>query len=135
MLRPPLPHRATSSSSGRLTPERPVLVPLLAEISVFVVPAKLDMGTLVAQIEAMGGERALRPEDATLVITALRGRPRLARVLGEAVVGRSSHPHKRGARARLTAGHGARPPRRVRYGRVLARPGGRGDPSVPPKVG
>lgn len=85
MLRPPLPHRATSSS-GHQTPEGPALSPLLAEISVFVVPAKVDMAAAVSQIEALGGDRALRPEDARMVVTALRGRPRLARVLGDAVV-------------------------------------------------
>ncbi|BEJ16312.1 hypothetical protein CspHIS471_0509170 [Cutaneotrichosporon sp. HIS471] len=85
MLRPPLLHRATSSSSGHHTPEGPALPPLLAEISVFVVPAKMDMVQAVSQIEALGGERALRPEDARVIITALRGRPRLERVLGNAV--------------------------------------------------
>ncbi|BEI93291.1 uncharacterized protein CcaverHIS019_0509190 [Cutaneotrichosporon cavernicola] len=87
MLRPPLLHRATSSSSGHHTPEGlgPALPPLLAEISVFVVPAKMDMAQAVSQIEALGGERSLRPEDAQVIITALRGRPRLERVLGNAV--------------------------------------------------
>ncbi|BEJ01068.1 hypothetical protein CcaverHIS631_0509250 [Cutaneotrichosporon cavernicola] len=84
---PPLLHRATSSSSGHHTPEGlgPALPPLLAEISVFVVPAKMDMAQAVSQIEALGGERSLRPEDAQVIITALRGRPRLERVLGNAV--------------------------------------------------
>ncbi|KLT45462.1 Nucleotidyltransferase [Cutaneotrichosporon oleaginosum] len=86
MYRPPLTHHATSSSSGRQPSfEGPPLVPLLAEIPVFVVPAKLDMIEVVSQIEALGGVRALRPEEAVMVITALRGRPRLARVLGDAV--------------------------------------------------
>ncbi|GMK55276.1 hypothetical protein CspeluHIS016_0203320 [Cutaneotrichosporon spelunceum] len=85
MLRPPLPQRTASSSSGHRTPDGLVLPPLLAEITVFVVPAKVDMAQAVSQIEALGGERVLRPEDARIVVTALRGRPRLERVLGSAV--------------------------------------------------
>lgn len=88
MPRPPLPSRESSSFSGHppAPNNRPELVPLLAEISIYVVPAKLDVGEVIEQIDALGGERSNRPEDARLVVTALRGRPRLARVLGDAVV-------------------------------------------------
>lgn len=86
--RPPLPTRASSSSSGLETPGESGygLTPLLAEISVFVVPAKLDVGAVIAQIDALGGERVSQPKDARIIVTALRGRPRLARVLDGALV-------------------------------------------------
>ncbi|WOO81108.1 DNA-directed DNA/RNA polymerase mu [Vanrija pseudolonga] len=88
MLRPPLRPSASSSSSvsvSRSPSQAPAsIVPLFAELTFYVVPAKLE-GRIVAvyaQIDALGGQRTARAEDADYVLTALHGIPRLERVLG-----------------------------------------------------
>jgi DNA polymerase mu len=60
----------------------PPLPQLLAQLTLYLVPAKLDVGALDAQITELGGTVVGRASDARIIITALRGRPRLERALG-----------------------------------------------------
>jgi hypothetical protein len=55
-------------------------------LTFYLVPAKLDIQLVDAQIAALGGERVGRMQDARVVVTALRGRPRIERVLGVGAV-------------------------------------------------
>lgn len=102
--RPPLPHHESSERSelGERNElsfpdanDDSALCPLLAEVTVFVVPGKLDLREVYERIDTLGGERVLDPAEATLVVTGLRGVPRLQRALGRNLVS-----HCRGRRAR-----------------------------------
>lgn len=62
------------------------LVPVLAELTFYVVPAKLDLASTRARIEELGGRVVGNKAEARIVVTALKGRPRLERVLGSGVV-------------------------------------------------
>jgi hypothetical protein len=97
----PVPHpQAQSSSSTILNPSDPSfsgsfqlprdplgpLYPLLSRIRIHVVPTKMDgqLPETYARVEALGG--IVSPvESCTVAVTILRGRPRLGKVLGEAV--------------------------------------------------
>lgn len=59
------------------------LYPILSQLRIHVVPIKLESSvtSIHAQIHALGG-KVSRIEDCTFAITALKGRPRLERVLG-----------------------------------------------------
>lgn len=82
--RPPLPSHASSSSE--VPTPRSSLPPLLAEIEIFLIPAKIDIGAVVGQIESLGGTLVSDPEDARIILTALKGRPRIAHVVGDELV-------------------------------------------------
>lgn len=91
--RPPLNHHESSERSeygGRGDLSIPdgdeTIPPLLAEVTLFVVPGKLDLREVYERIDALGGERVLDPDEATLVVTGLRGVPRLQRALGANLV-------------------------------------------------
>lgn len=88
----PHPTRRVSSSGSRrqLSPS-PVegetdLPPLFSQLTFYVVPAKLDVAAVIDQIVALGGERVGKLSDARVIVTALRGRPRLERALGPGAV-------------------------------------------------
>ncbi|OCF32950.1 DNA polymerase mu subunit [Kwoniella heveanensis BCC8398] len=84
----PLPASSSSSSLARHhhhpapNPEKR-LYPLFANMTFYVVPAKLeaDLQTMYDCIDELGG-RCTRIEEAGLVVSAVRGRPRLIRSLG-----------------------------------------------------
>lgn len=105
MLRPPLRPSASSSSSVSVSRSpsnaSASIVPLFAELTFYVVPAKLEgaIASVYAQIDALGGQRTARAEDADYVLTALHGIPRLERVLGRnlvrCVLDDSLHPRPR----------------------------------------
>jgi hypothetical protein len=86
---------AASSSSSNLHLKhhhRNPLYPLFASLVFHVVPAKLesDLGVLYQSIEDLGG-RCDGLEGCRWVVTALKGRARLNRVLGKWIVCPSSH--------------------------------------------
>lgn len=87
---PPQPNPAiqsseetTASSSHLLLADPIVLYPSLSRIRVHVIPTKLDgeLPAIYAQIEALGGIVSALDE-CTFAVTALRGRPRLERIIG-----------------------------------------------------
>lgn len=92
MSRPPFKHHESSERSERAleseADEAGALPPLLAEVTLFVVPGKLDLREVYERIDALGGERVLEPDDARIVVTGLRGVPRLERALGPNLVSR-----------------------------------------------
>lgn len=92
MSRPPFKHHESSERSERAleseADEAGALPPLLAEVRLFVVPGKLDLREVYERIDALGGERVLEPDDARVVVTGLRGVPRLERALGPNLVSR-----------------------------------------------
>jgi len=75
----------SSSSSIVRHPYRPIhsLHPLFARLRFYVVPAKIDadLSRVYECIEELGG-KCVGVEDAMFVVTALRGRPRLAKSIG-----------------------------------------------------
>lgn len=96
MSRPPFKHHESSERSERDsdpfaedTDTGNGVPPLLAEVTVFVVPGKLDLGEVYERIDSLGGERVLDPDDAGVIVTGLRGVPRLQRVLGANLVSRA----------------------------------------------
>lgn len=86
-----MPHRpgpepipaASSSSIIVQHVESTRLFPLFAQLSFHVVPAKIEgeLGNVYSWIEELGG-RCVNVEAGKYVVTALRGRARLERVLG-----------------------------------------------------
>ena len=81
---------AASSSSSTLHVKHhhsAPLYPLFASLVFHIVPAKLeaDLGVLYQSIEDLGG-RCDGLEGARWVVTALKGRARLSRVLGKFIV-------------------------------------------------
>lgn len=86
--RPHFSHHESSERGESLLQDEDELglLPLLAEVTVFVVPGKLDLAKVYGQIDALGGERVLDPNNASLIVTGLRGAPRLERVLGPGLV-------------------------------------------------
>ena len=91
MSRPSLAPIPQSTSSRILHPVAPLhhLYPLFVQLSFHILPGKLDeeVGRLYEVVEELGGKSA-NLEDATYVVTSLRGRPRLLRALGsEWIVG------------------------------------------------
>lgn len=79
-------HSSTTSPNGSrsLIPTTP-LYPLLSQIRIHILPTKLDgqLPTTYARVEALGG--IISPAaDASIIVTVLRGRPRLLKVLGSA---------------------------------------------------
>lgn len=93
MSRPPFKHHESSERSEVGEREDAFadsgVPPLLAEVTVFVVPGKLDLGEVYERIDSLGGERVLDPNEAGIVVTGLRGVPRLQRVLGANLVSRA----------------------------------------------
>ncbi|WVQ99513.1 hypothetical protein IAU59_006649 [Kwoniella sp. CBS 9459] len=91
--RPPAQPLPASSSSSTTTNARhhhhpaphpeSALYPLFANMTFYVVPAKLeaDLQTIYTSIDELGG-RCTRIEEAGLVVSAIRGKPRLVRSLG-----------------------------------------------------
>lgn len=88
---PPVPHPTIHSSENgskhdTFQQDAP-LYPLLSRIRIHILPTKLDgqLPTMYAYVEQLGG--IISPvDDAELIITALRGRPRLIKVLGSAAL-------------------------------------------------
>lgn len=82
---------AASSSSSNLQlkhhPHSRILYPLFASLVFHIVPAKLeaDLGVLYQSIEDLGG-RCDGLEGSRWIVTALKGRARLSRVLGKWIV-------------------------------------------------
>lgn len=79
-----------SSTSSQLQHHHPIqrLYPLLARLTFHVIPGKLEdeLGNIYEIIDDLGG-KCVRWQDARLILTALKGRPRIARAIGgEAVV-------------------------------------------------
>lgn len=72
-----------SSSTGLTTLGDIPLYPLLSQVRVHVIPLKLDscIASLYAQIQALGGKLS-GIEECSFAITALKGRPRLERLVG-----------------------------------------------------
>ncbi|KAK4689277.1 hypothetical protein P7C73_g818, partial [Tremellales sp. Uapishka_1] len=88
--RPPLDSIAISSSSSQI--RRPptkihALYPLFAQLTFHVVPAKIgeDLGQLYETIEELGG-KCVGADQAMIVVTALQGRPRIVRAVGQFIV-------------------------------------------------
>ena len=87
-----IPAASSSSSNLHLKHQhRNPLYPLFASLVFHVVPAKLepDLGVLYQSIEDLGG-RCDGLEGCRWVVTALKGRARLSRVLGKWIVRSSS---------------------------------------------
>lgn len=99
---PPVPHPTTTSSSSTILnpsdpsfsgsfqlPRDPLgpLYPLLSRIRIFVVPTKMDgrLPETYARVEALGGIVSPDMGSCQVAVTVLRGRPRLAKLLEEAV--------------------------------------------------
>lgn len=90
----PVPHPTVRSSDASLDqgsrleiPNEPPLFPLLSRIRIHILPTKLDgeLPTMYAHVESLGG--IISPaQDAEIIVTALRGRPRLIKVLGSAAL-------------------------------------------------
>ena len=85
--RPSLDSIPISTSSQIITHHgAPVhdLCPLFAELSFFILPPKLDedMGRIYSIIDELGGT-SVSIEEARVVVTALKGRPRLIKALGK----------------------------------------------------
>jgi hypothetical protein len=83
-----IPAASSSSSNLQLKHHHPnPLYPLFASLVFHVVPAKLesDLGVLYQSIEDLGG-RCDGLEGCRWVVTALKGRARLSRVLGKWIV-------------------------------------------------
>ena len=86
-----IPAASSSSSTLQLHHHQVApLYPLFASLVFHIVPAKLenDIGVLYQSVEDLGG-RCDGLESARWVITALKGRARLGRVLGKWMVGSS----------------------------------------------
>ncbi|KAK1924368.1 hypothetical protein DB88DRAFT_490154 [Papiliotrema laurentii] len=83
--RPSLDSLAQSSTSEQVSRHRPVsrLYPLFAQLSFHVLPGKLDgqMGQIYDMIDDLGG-KCVRMGQARFILTALRGRPRIERAIG-----------------------------------------------------
>ncbi|WVF71352.1 hypothetical protein IAT40_006156 [Kwoniella sp. CBS 6097] len=86
--RPPAQPLPSSSSSSLAQHHHPLageknLYPLFANMTFYVIPAKLeaDLQTIYSSIVELGG-RCTRIEEAGLVVSAIKGRPRLIRSLG-----------------------------------------------------
>lgn len=92
-IRPPAQPLPTASSSEVLHPvthETVRLLPLFAQLTFHVIPAKLDgeLGKVYSWIEELGG-RCVSAETATFLVTALKGRARLAKLLSRHLLVRS----------------------------------------------
>jgi DNA polymerase mu len=63
------------------------LLPFFAELTFHVIPAKLDgqLGKVYAWIEELGG-RCVSAEEGTLVVTALKGRARLEKLISRDIL-------------------------------------------------
>lgn len=83
----PLPSASSSSVLHLPHQTKASLFPLFAELTFHIVPAKLDgeLGKVYAWVEELGG-RCVAVEEATFVITALRGRARIERAIGKRFV-------------------------------------------------
>lgn len=78
--------RASSSSSQiQNTRHTPIhqLYPLFAGLTFHIVPAKIGetIGQIYSAVDELGG-KCVRVEQARLIVTELRGRPRLIRAIG-----------------------------------------------------
>lgn len=96
-LRPSLSNLPDSSTSSAIVSSHAhSLCPLLAELEFYIVPSKLGEATerLYACIRELGGRIVPKPEIADIVLTALRGRARLEKVLGADVLVRIVVRHK-----------------------------------------
>ncbi|RXK37721.1 hypothetical protein M231_04970 [Tremella mesenterica] len=82
--RPSIQALPQSSSSNTHAHQQPLhhLYPLFAALTFHVLSPKIDLARVYQCIDDLGG-RCVGPEQARFVITALRGRPRLSRALGE----------------------------------------------------
>ncbi|WVQ67274.1 uncharacterized protein L199_005469 [Kwoniella botswanensis] len=84
--RPPAQPLPSSSSSSIQRPHyiAPELYQLFANISFHIIPAKLeeDLGRIYGLVDELGGQ-CVRVEECKFVISAVKGKPRLLRVLGE----------------------------------------------------
>ena len=90
MPRPSIQDIPQSTSSSRLLHlHRPddKLHPIFAQLTFHVLPGKLDgeLDRIYSTIDELGG-RCVSLEEARLVVTALRGRPRLEKALGKDMV-------------------------------------------------
>ena len=84
-VRPPAQPLPTASSSEVLHPithQTVRLLPFFAQLTFHVIPAKLEgeLGKVYTWIEELGG-RCVSAEEGTFVVTALKGRARLEKLL------------------------------------------------------
>lgn len=88
-LRPSLHDLPDSSTSSVIVQSHlHALYPLLTELEFYIVPSKLGEATerLYACIRELGGRTVPTPEMSDMVLTALRGRARLEKVLAPGVM-------------------------------------------------
>ncbi|KAL7421959.1 hypothetical protein Q5752_003731 [Cryptotrichosporon argae] len=84
----PLPSSSSSALAHAHALPRAPLAPLFAQLTFFVVPPKIpDLDRVYGAIEELGG-KCVAVEDAWIVVTALQGRPRLARAVGDGIDGK-----------------------------------------------
>jgi DNA polymerase mu len=91
---PPVPHPTVHSSDASVNgskhdtiQQEAPLYPLLSRIRIHILPTKLDgeLPKMYACVEQLGG--IISPvDDAEIIVTALRGRPRLIKVLGSSAL-------------------------------------------------
>lgn len=112
-MRPPLPHHESSERNehderfaGIDGDAEGDLPPLLAEVRIFVVPGKLDLREVYEKVDALGAERVIEPDAARVVVTGLRGAPRLERALGRDLVSTASESERSERRVRMRVGSG-----------------------------
>ena len=77
----PIPSASSSQIIHPQTYETVRLLPLFAQLAFHVIPAKLDgeLGKVYSWIEELGG-RCVSAEEATFIVTALKGRARLEKL-------------------------------------------------------